>query len=145
MSPPTERRKLTLVIHVDPANPVSVNKTCCYCSLCDLLIAHQDEVEAQLAVLFEQHKPELIGNDYLVLGTLDHEVWERGRQVPLTTKELLENLHVFREVLRISPADRKHRYGNLDASNHDPENDHYPSTPTRDRPRFPWSHLPSES
>jgi hypothetical protein len=49
---PTEQRKLPLVIHVDPLNPVSVNKTCCYCPRCDLLIAHRDELEAQLEVLF---------------------------------------------------------------------------------------------
>jgi hypothetical protein len=101
---PTEERKFPLVIHVDPLNPVSLNKTCCYCPRCDLLIAHRNELEAQLAVHFEKHDPEVIGNDYLVLGTLDPDVWERGRQTPLTIQDTLDNLHDFVAVLRIQPA-----------------------------------------
>jgi hypothetical protein len=30
-----------------------------------LLIAHQDELEAQLVALFEERDPSVIGNDYL--------------------------------------------------------------------------------
>lgn len=104
---PTEERKFPLVIHVDPRNPVSINKTCCYCPDCDLLIAHRDEVEAQLAALFEGRNPELIGNDYLVIGTLDPEVWARGRQTPLTIPEMMDNLHDFEAVLRIQPAEEE--------------------------------------
>jgi len=106
---PTEERKLPLVIHVDPLNPVSVNKTCCYCPGCDLLIAHRDELETQLEVLFRQHNPDVIGNDYLVLGTLDHDVWDRGRQTPLTIQEMMDNLHDFQEVLRIHPTNKEEK------------------------------------
>ena len=28
---PTEQRKFPLLIHVEPRNPVALNKTCCYC------------------------------------------------------------------------------------------------------------------
>lgn len=104
---PTEQRKFPLLIHVDPTNPVCINKTCRYCPTCDLLIAHQDEVEQQLAVLFQQRDPDLIGNDYLVIGTLDPEVWEGGRHTPLTIPEMMENLHDFKEVLRIRPAEEE--------------------------------------
>ncbi len=102
---PTEQRKVPLLIHVDPHNPVAINKTCCYCPRCDLLIAHRDELEAQLAVLFQEHNPQLIGHDYLVLGTLDHDVWERGGTTPLNIPEMIDNLHDFLDVLRIQPAD----------------------------------------
>jgi site-specific recombinase XerD len=47
----TRQRKLPLVIHVDPVQLIALNKTCRYCPGCDLLIAHQDEVEAWQAVL----------------------------------------------------------------------------------------------
>jgi SEC-C motif len=104
---PTEQRKVPLVIHIEPLNPVSLNKTCRYCPRCDLLIAHRDEVEAQLAALFGKRHPEVIGNDYLVLGTMDVEVWERGRQTPLTVRDTLDNLHDFQDVLRIQPADEE--------------------------------------
>ena len=102
---PTEARKFPLVIHVEPRNPVALNKTCFYCPRCDLIIAHRDELEAQLVVLFEKQDPAMIGNDYLVIGTLDQDEWERGCQVPLTIAEMLAKLHDFQEVLSIEPAD----------------------------------------
>ncbi len=102
----TNQRKLPLVIHVDPLNPVSINKTCRYCPTCDLLIAHKHEVEEQLALLFTRHDPALIGNDYLVVGTQDRAVWRRGMQTPLTIQEMLESLHDFEEVVRFEPAYR---------------------------------------
>ena len=93
------QRKLPLVIHVDPMNLLLLNKTCRYCPHCDLLIAHQDDVEHFLASFFTQQKPEVVGNDYLVLGTLDKAVWKRGTQQPLTLQEMLEALHDFKEVV----------------------------------------------
>ncbi len=102
----TKQRKVPLVIHVDPINPVSINKTCRYCPTCDLLIAHQDEVEQQLALLFTRHNPALIGNDYLVIGTQDRVDWRRGMKTPLTIQEMLDSLHDFEEVLRFEPAYR---------------------------------------
>jgi hypothetical protein len=88
---------------------VCLNKTCRYCPRCDLVIAHQDEVEEQLAALFGERQPELVGNAYLVLGTLDPEVWERGQEKPLTIPEMMDNLHDFQEVLSIRPADGEGR------------------------------------
>jgi hypothetical protein len=94
-------RKVPLVIHVDPINPVAIHKSCRYCPVCDLLIAHQDAIEQQLASLFSRRAPELIGNDYLVLGTLDRDVWKRGVAEPLAIQEMVEQLHDFVEVLEL--------------------------------------------
>jgi len=58
------QRKLPLVIHVDPMQVLSLNKTCRYCPFCDLLIAHQDDVERFLASFFTEQKPDVVGNDY---------------------------------------------------------------------------------
>ena len=96
----TRIRKIPLVIHVDPMNPIALNKTCRYCDVCDLLIVHQDELEVQLAHLFATRAPELVGNDYLVIGTLNRPVWQRSRENPVTIQEMLDNLHDFNEVLR---------------------------------------------
>ncbi len=98
----TRQRKVPLVIHVDPLNPVALNKTCRYCPGCDLLIAHQDDLEGFLAAFFAEHHPEVIGNDYLVIGTLDRPDWQRGTQSPLPIRELVECLHDFRDVLRFA-------------------------------------------
>jgi hypothetical protein len=97
-------RKVPLVIHVDPINPVAINKSCRYCAVCDLLIAHQDEVERELAALFSRRATELAVNDYLVIGTLDRDVWKRGVAEPLAIQEMVEHLHDFVEVLELRRA-----------------------------------------
>src|SRR5215470_12897802 len=76
----TLQRKLPLVIHVDPMQLLSLNKTCRYCPRCDLLIAHQNEVEQFLAAFFSVQNSEVVGNEYLVIGTLDRPDWKRGTQ-----------------------------------------------------------------
>jgi hypothetical protein len=40
-----------------------------------------------------------MGNDYLVIGTLDKAVWKRGTQQQMTLQEMLEALHDFKEVV----------------------------------------------
>jgi len=92
-------RKLPLVIHVDPMQILSLNKTCHYCPRCDLLIAHQDDVEHFLASFFTEQMPDVVGNEYLVIGTLDRPAWKRGTQQQLTMQEMVEALHDFKEVV----------------------------------------------
>ena len=100
------QRKLPLVIHIDPLQLVALNKTCRYCPRCDLLIAHQDELEAWLAAFFTDHRPEIVGNDYLVLGTEDRADWLRGVRTPVSPQEALECLHDFRDVVGFTPPQR---------------------------------------
>ena len=64
-------RKIPLVVHVDPMQLVVLNKHCRYCRLCDLVMAHKDEVEAMLVAVFAERGPDVIGDNYLVIGTLD--------------------------------------------------------------------------
>jgi hypothetical protein len=95
---PMKQRKLPLFIHVDPINPVALNYTCRYCPACDLLIAHQDELESLLAAMFFERDPSVIGNDYLVLGTIERPAWREGVKQPKSIAEMLEHLHDFKEV-----------------------------------------------
>jgi hypothetical protein len=78
---------------------LSLNKTCRYCPRCDLLIAHQDDVEHLLASIFTGQKPEVVGNDYLVIGTLDRPAWKRGTQQQLNPQEMFDALHDFKEAV----------------------------------------------
>ncbi len=96
----TKQRKVPLVIHVEPRSLLSIHKTCRYCPTCDLLIAHQDEVEAQLVVHFTGSDPAVIGNDYLVIGTQERTAWRQGMTTAQAFQEMLESLHDFKEVLR---------------------------------------------
>jgi hypothetical protein len=102
----TRARKLPLVIHVDPAQLVALNKTCRYCPDCDLLIAHQDESEGFLASLFSDLRPEDVGNPYLVIGTEDRADWLRGVRTPLFPYEALGYVHDFKETVRFEPTPR---------------------------------------
>ncbi|MEW6493871.1 MAG: hypothetical protein AB1589_15380 [Cyanobacteriota bacterium] len=100
----TKLRKFPLFIHVNPLQPIVLNKTCRYCPYCDLIIAHQDEIEQQLAYLFMQQQPEMIGNDYLVIGTLDKADWRRSMKKPLTFEEMRDCLYDFKKVMSFEPA-----------------------------------------
>lgn len=95
----TGLKKVPLAIHVDPLYPINLNYTCRYCAKCDLLIAHQDEIEKNLAKLFMKVAPDAIGHDYLVMGTTEKSYWIDDLDHPHAPTELLNNLHGFKEYL----------------------------------------------
>ncbi len=97
----TKLRKFALFVHVDPMNPIVLGKTSRYCPDCDLLIVHQDELEAELTAIFAERDPDLIGNDYLVMGTVDRKVWRAGMKKLKTITEMLAHVHDFEEVLTL--------------------------------------------
>jgi hypothetical protein len=74
----TYPRKFAFFIHVDGWGPMALGKTCKYCSRCELIMMHQDELEAELAHSFSQSAPEVIGNKYMVLGTIEKKYGRRG-------------------------------------------------------------------
>jgi hypothetical protein len=53
---------------------------------------------------FTEQQPEVVENDYLVLGTLDKPAWKQGTQQQMTMEEMLEELHDFKEVQVLSKA-----------------------------------------
>src|SRR5215510_10843446 len=67
----THPRKFAFLIHIDDWGPMVLGKTCRYCSRCELIMLHQDELEEQLAYNFSQLAPEVVGNEYLVMGTIE--------------------------------------------------------------------------
>ena len=98
-----KQRKLPLAIHVSDWGMVILNKTCRFCPRCELLIAHQDEIEGYLAQLFAELAPQVIGNDYLVVGTIERKDWRRGLAEPLKNTEMLAALHDFTDYLQFRP------------------------------------------
>lgn len=97
------QRKLPLFIHIDPKQPLLLNKTCRYCLHCDLLIAHQNELEELIARIFTVLNPEIVGNKYLVIGTLDRADWKRIDQNKLPVQDTIEALHDFKDVVTFKP------------------------------------------
>jgi hypothetical protein len=96
----TRQKKLPLVIHIDDVGMMILNKTCRHCPGCDLLIAHRDEVEALLASFFQKADRTVIGNDYLVIGTVDRSDWLRGTRDAVTPQDMIESLHDFKDVVQ---------------------------------------------
>jgi hypothetical protein len=95
-----KQKKLPLVIHVDEGGLMVLNKTCRHCPACDLLIAHKDEIETLLATYFQQAAPESVGNDYLVVGTVDRSDWLRGMASTVMPQEMIDLLHDFKDVVQ---------------------------------------------
>ena len=85
-----------MLIHVDPDNPIAIGFTCRYCTECELIIAHKDELEAQLTALFQERNPSIIGHDYFVLGTVELKVWKDSLSRPKSIGEILEHAADFK-------------------------------------------------
>jgi uncharacterized C2H2 Zn-finger protein len=113
----TYPRKFAFFIHVDGWGPMAFGKTCKYCSRCELIMMHQDELEAELAHSFSQSAPEVIGNKYMVLGTIEKKVWQEGVKGGSTQfEEVLKHMADFKKVYDLeydpggwSPADEERR------------------------------------
>lgn len=93
----TGQRKLPLFILVKPANLIALNFTCRYCKTCDLLIAHKHELEHLLTNLFRPSEPETIGNNYIIVGTVEKNAWRRGLQHPVDVTDILPFASDFAE------------------------------------------------
>jgi hypothetical protein len=99
---PTHPRKFALLIHAEEWGPLALGKTCRYCSRCELVIAHKDELDAEMAHSLAKLNPQAVGKEYDVLGTLDRKVWQRGlRGEGQSLGEALEHVAEFKKVLQL--------------------------------------------
>ena len=80
----TGQRKLPLLIHINPKNLIALNYTNRYCRQCDMLIGHKHEIEHHLTETFLKTDQDIIGNSYLVFGTVEKKAWRKNmtRQKP---------------------------------------------------------------
>ncbi|VAW43159.1 hypothetical protein MNBD_CHLOROFLEXI01-1650 [hydrothermal vent metagenome] len=70
-----------------------------YCPNCDLLILHKDKVESMMVYSMEQVDPSLIGNDYLIVGTVERKGWRESRKQTSNYDVIFDNMHDFKEVV----------------------------------------------
>jgi tetratricopeptide (TPR) repeat protein len=98
----TKARKLPIVININPNIPMVLDKMCRYCDTCDLLIVHRDQLEVQLFMNLPMTNLEAMGNDYLVIGTLDRADWNYIKREDLSFRQIAEHLHDFKEVVTFS-------------------------------------------
>jgi len=69
---------------------------------CDLLIVHQNELEAQLATHISERDPTVIGNEYIVIGTMERPAWRKGLHEPKQLDEMLGYIADFKEDLNFT-------------------------------------------
>lgn len=74
----TRLRKFVLFVYIEDFAPMALGKTCRFCTRCELIIAHQDELEHELVLALETRDPDVIGNEYAALGTVDRDLWRRA-------------------------------------------------------------------
>ena len=96
----TGQRKVPLLIHIDPMHPIALGYTCRYCRHCDLLIGHKPQIEHLLTALFSQYNPSVIGNDYLIMGTVEKKAWREGLAQPKSIPEMMAHLSSFKTYYR---------------------------------------------
>jgi hypothetical protein len=95
----THMRKFALLIFIEATGFLTLGKTCRYCTLCELIIAHKDELEDELVYTFETRgAPEVIGNPYHVIGTVDKKHWKASLETGMKMDELLDNTADFSSV-----------------------------------------------
>lgn len=107
----TYPRKFPLFIHVDGYGPYTQGKTCKYCPKCEIIICHQDELEFEMASAFEKIDPTVMGNDYMVMGTVQVKVWKASMAHPIPLEELLAHTADFKGYLdlQFDPGGWRHK------------------------------------
>ena len=94
----TRVRKIPLVIHVDSFGLVLLRKTCRLCVVCEVLIAH----EAEMNRLIDGVKPHEGGQQkYLVLGTLQRGTWRQGLSGSVTIQQVRDDMADFKAYMRV--------------------------------------------
>ena len=94
----TKVRKFPLVIHIEPDQLFVLNKQCRHCLGCDLIIARRSKIESLMAAAFESRDPAIVGNEYLVVGTLPREVWRARNNKDMRPADTLDHTRIFKDV-----------------------------------------------
>ncbi len=107
----TGQKTLPLLIHVDPQNLITLNYTNRYCRRCDTLIGHKDEIEHLLFAVFSQSRPDVVGNPYVMIGTVETKACRKALTQPQPVTEIRKYAHDFEtfEELRMTMAGWFHK------------------------------------
>lgn len=91
-------RKFPLLLHLGGNTLLTLGLTCRYCTPCEFIIAHQHELEREVAIFRAEH-PDVHVDDLFVVGTVDRKTWERslGKRNALSLEELREHTSDIRD------------------------------------------------
>lgn len=96
----TGQRKIPLLIHVDPMYLIALNYTCRYCKTCNLLVAHKHIMEHLLAEMFRETDSCAVGNEYLIIGTVEKTAWREGLYQPKALAEMQPHVRDFLSIIK---------------------------------------------
>ncbi len=96
----TKIRKIALAIHIDPNQLFTLNKKCRFCPSCELIIAKKPEIESIMAQTFETRRPEIVGNEYLIMGTIDKKSWRLFNNNTIYPETALKSVSIFKDVVQ---------------------------------------------
>ena len=99
----TKIRKFPFGIHIDPKILLTLSMSGPYCPICDLIILHKDKVEKLIMMTFEKLHPQTIGDDYLIIGTVERDYWRKTSKTGGTHQEFFDNLRDFEKVVVFEP------------------------------------------
>ena len=94
----TRVRKIPLVIHVGSAGLVLLRKACRLCIVCEMLIAHEAEVNDAIEGLAPHAATP---PTYLVLGTLGPVTWRDGMSGRVTIEQVRHDMADFKAYMRV--------------------------------------------
>ncbi len=97
----TYMRKFPLLIHIDGFGLLTLGKTCRYCAKCEFIIAHQDDLEHIMTEIFSESHPEIVGNEYFVIGTVEKKEWRKGMKDPMKLEDIWEHTADIKEYMTL--------------------------------------------
>ncbi len=62
-----------------------------------MIIVKQAELKGILTGFCEQNVPEIVGNDFFVLGTMDRKDWKKGQTGEMSQQEAIKLLFPFKD------------------------------------------------
>lgn len=92
-----------MVIHVDSFGLLLLRKTCRLCVACEMLIAHEAEVNRVINGLAA---PSDVRATYLVLGTLGSGTWREGMNLGVTIDDVKHDMADFKAFMRVEISPR---------------------------------------
>lgn len=102
----TRLRRLPLAIHIEGLGLFVLRKSCRMCLACDMLIVHKDELEPLIRTWMRNADGSPRPLDYLVLGTVDSQVWRRGSTGGVSFDELIRHMADFNRHMQIEQIGR---------------------------------------
>jgi uncharacterized C2H2 Zn-finger protein len=85
----TRLRKIPLVIHVNSFGLVLLRKTCRLCLACEMLIAHESELNAEVQQVAARSD---VDGSYVVLGTLGSGTWRAGMRQSISIEQVKHDM-----------------------------------------------------